>query len=543
MSLSFTQQADAAASYDRISDEVRRSGFSSPIPLLSAAERASFERHLARRSRPGPHAWFKGRAVTDRAFYDIASRPEIIDLLRPLLGDDIVLWGAVMVRRPAGSCHPWHTDMESANPNGRSVSAWIGIRNASEISGLRFVAGSHTFGRPLQEVLAGLNEDRNTISDERLLEIAKTIDPATQIVQGGPRDGEMVLFDGRTWHFGYNDSKTAARDALLLQYAAADTPIPMPASSRYEWPWTFKESPRVPTILVSGSARHSANRIVPAPIRPLEGLPMIRTVAQSVTLPLAEDPVKRWRPYPQFNGPTAALQTMSCHISVLSPGHHPHPPHIHPEEELLLTLDGEVEIELADDPAGTGSSRAQLRPGMFAYYPATQHHTIHNTGQLPATYLMFKWRGGVAATEEPLPARIFAYESAVVPAEPKPMAQKLLFQQATHSLNKLHAHLTTLQPGAGYEAHADPYDVAIVLLSGEIETVGKRVGPLGVIYYSTGELHGIRNVGATPATYLVFEFHSPLTPAALKQHLKKHGKSRLRRFLRRIVKAVKRLGR
>jgi quercetin dioxygenase-like cupin family protein len=542
MSLPLAQQSGAAPSHHRVTDEIRRFGFSGPIPLLSPAERLAFERHLARSDRPAPHAWFKGRAVTDRAFYDIASRAEIIDLLRPLLGDDIVLWGAVMVSRPPGSCHPWHTDMETAETKGRAVSVWIGIRNASEISGLRFVAGSHTYGRPVQAVLAELNEDRNTISDERLLEIARTIDPAARIVQGGPRDGEMVLFDGRTWHFGYNDG-TTARDALLLQYAAADTPIPMPAGSRYEWPWVFKESPRVPTILVSGSARHSANRIVPAPLRPLEGIPMITTVANSVPLPLAEDPVKRWRPYPQFNGPTAALQAMSCHISVLSPGHRPHPPHIHPEEELLLVLDGEVEIELADDPAGTGSNRTQLRPGMFAYYPTTQHHTIHNTGSLPASYLMFKWRGGVAADEKPLSTQIFSYDSEVVPAEPRPMAQKLLFQQATHTLNKLHAHLTTLQPGAGYEAHADPYDVAILLLSGEIETVGKRLSPLGVIYYSAGELHGMRNVGATPATYLVFEFHSPLTPAALKQHLKKPRKSLLRRLVRRIVKAAKKLGR
>jgi hypothetical protein len=82
-----------------------------------------------------------------------------------------------------------------------------------------------------------------------------------------------------------------------------------------------------------------------------------------------------------------------------------------------------------------------------------------------------------------------------------------------------------------------------VLLSGEVETVGKRVRPLGVIYYSAGELHGMKNVGTTPATYLVFEFHSPLTPAALKRHLEKPRKSLLRRLLRRIAKAARKLGR
>ena len=280
-----------------------------------------------------------------------------------------------------------------------------------------------------------------------------------------------------------------------------------------------------------------------------------------MALPLAEDPVKRWRPYPQFRGPTSTLAAMSCHISVLSAGHRPHQPHIHQEEELLIVLDGDVEIELADDKESTGSRRHPMKPGMFSYYPATQHHTIHNTSARPATYLMFKWHGGIAGSETPLPASIFEYDAAVVPAKPTPMATKLLFQQATHSLGKLHAHLTTLQPGAGYAAHADPYDVAIVLLSGESRLSASGSSPLGVIYYSAGELHGMRNVGATAATYLVFEFHTPRPsradgamrrPAAgragaTERQQRKAEKQRRKRgvrgLMRKLVKAVKKLAR
>lgn len=544
MSSTRAQRASIPTPESRIGAEVSQFGFSSPIPLLSLAECAALERHFGRPDVPAPLTWFKGRAATDAIVYEVAARAEILALLRPLLGQDIVLWGTAVVRRRMGTRHPWHTDMESADPSGRVVSAWIGLRNASDLSGLRFVVGSHRFGRSAQEVLAAFDVQRESVTDERMLEIARTMDPAARIAQAGAQDGEVVLFDGRVWHSGRNDGAAGTRTSLLLQYAAADTRIPMPANKGYEWPWRFADSPRVPTVLVSGTARHSANRVVPAPMPPLEGMPMITSVARSIALPLAENPVKRWQPYPQFRGQTGALATMSCHISVLSPGHRPHPPHIHREEELLVMLDGEVEIELADDPDGTGSSRQQMRPGMFSYYPATQHHTIHNTGSRPATYLMFKWHGGVADSETPLPARIFEYEAAVVPAQPKPVAQKLLFQQATHSLNKLHAHLTTLQPGAGYEPHVDPYDVAIVLFSGEIETVGERLQPLGLVYYSAGELHGMRNVGTTPATYLVFEFHSPLIPAAAKRKAKKGRNNRARRLLRRIVKAVRRrLGR
>jgi quercetin dioxygenase-like cupin family protein len=286
---------------------------------------------------------------------------------------------------------------------------------------------------------------------------------------------------------------------------------------------------------------------------------MITTLARSIPLPLAEDPVKLWRAYPQFRGQTRTLDEMSCHMSVLSPGHHPHPPHIHPEEELLVVLDGDVEVELADDPHGTGSRRHALRPGMFSYYPSTQHHTIHNIGAAPATYLMFKWRGGTAGTGEPLPASIFEYERTGLPPGARPMQTKLLFQQATHCLGKLHAHLTTLEPGAGYDAHADAYDVAIIVLSGEVETVGERVKPLGLIFYSAGELHGMKNVGAMPAVYLVFEFHGHAAVALKQRQAKKrrpepeqrlagrimgeYRKRGIRGVARKVAKAIRKLGR
>jgi glyoxylate utilization-related uncharacterized protein len=223
-------------------------------------------------------------------------------------------------------------------------------------------------------------------------------------------------------------------------------------------------------------------------------------------------------------------------------------------------LDGAVEIELADDPGRTNSRRHPMKPGMFSYYPATQHHTIHNTGARPATYLMFKWRSAASGSEMPLSASIFEHEPMVVPDKPASWALKLLFQQATDQLPKLHAHLTTLQPGGGYEAHADPYDVAIILLTGEVETVGERIKPIGVIYYSAGELHGMRIVGTEPATYLVFEFHTPATVAhhrrradalrqakAAEKQRRKAQKQRRKRgllgWLRKLVKAAKKLGR
>lgn len=81
---------------------------------------------------------------------------------------------------------------------------------------------------------------------------------------------------------------------------------------------------------------------------------------------------------------------MSSHVSVLSPGHSPHPPHSHVQEELLIVLKGEAEILIVESPDPARARVERLVPGYFVYYPAYQHHTLRNPAASPVTYLMFK---------------------------------------------------------------------------------------------------------------------------------------------------------
>src|SRR5206468_8978239 len=126
---------DARNAETRTTAEVKQSGFSAPIPLLTPAECAGLAEHLSQPRLPAPLDWWKGRAASDRIIYEIAADPRLIALLRPLLGDDIVLWGANVVLRRRGATHPWHTDMESAAPDCRAATVWLAIRHASERSG------------------------------------------------------------------------------------------------------------------------------------------------------------------------------------------------------------------------------------------------------------------------------------------------------------------------------------------------------------------------------------------------------------------------
>jgi uncharacterized cupin superfamily protein len=194
-------------------------------------------------------------------------------------------------------------------------------------------------------------------------------------------------------------------------------------------------------------------------------------------------------------------------MSILSPGHSPHSPHAHPEEELLIILDGEADLVISKGAEIEGARVERAGLGAFVYYPSYQHHTIRNSSRAPVTYLMIKWRGTDARTHKSLATTIFNFN--LIPDIAKPRWSHRIFKQATTYLGWLKSHVTVLGPGVGYEPHIDLYDVAILLLDGTVETMGQILKAPGVIFYQAGEAHGMKNVGNTPARYLVFEFHAP----------------------------------
>jgi len=199
-------------------------------------------------------------------------------------------------------------------------------------------------------------------------------------------------------------------------------------------------------------------------------------------------------------------------VSVLNKDQCPHPPHAHKEEELLLLLAGEIDLILPDAPGLNGDQRMRLKPGQFAYYPAGFPHTLQTVSQDPANYLMFKWHSFPSKTDAPLSFCHFSvFDALEANAGKVGFRTRRLFEGPTACLRKFHCHASTLTPGAGYDAHSDAYDVAIIILEGEVETLDQRVGPHGVIFYRAGEPHGMFNPGKEIAKYVVFEFYGSQT--------------------------------
>jgi hypothetical protein len=156
--------------------------------------------------------------------------------------------------------------------------------------------------------------------------------------------------------------------------------------------------------------------------------------------------------------------------------------------------------------------RKRLQPGQCVYYPGFFAHTLQTVSENSANYLMFKWHSESKDTTSPLG---FSHYSVLAGEKHCKVADgfshKLIFEGPTSCLLKLQAHVSTLAPGAGYDPHVDHYDVAIIILEGEVETLGERVGPCGVIFYHSEQPHGMRNPGKITAKYVVFEFHGSKT--------------------------------
>ncbi len=82
--------------------------------------------------------------------------------------------------------------------------------------------------------------------------------------------------------------------------------------------------------------------------------------------------------------PTATLDELEIHITTLRPGETPHPPHKHPDEELLVVKEGTVESLV-------NGELKRIGPGSIIFQAANQLHSIRNVGDGPATYHVIKW--------------------------------------------------------------------------------------------------------------------------------------------------------
>ena len=109
-------------------------------------------------------------------------------------------------------------------------------------------------------------------------------------------------------------------------------------------------------------------------------LPDITLVEADATL--THEPFGDLRIY--FDGSTDLLKTMTAGSVRLNVGAIPHPPHQHPEEEILVVTEGHGQILLDGKITEAG-------PGTMMYCAAWKWHGIENTGKDPLLFYFYKW--------------------------------------------------------------------------------------------------------------------------------------------------------
>jgi XRE family transcriptional regulator, regulator of sulfur utilization len=120
---------------------------------------------------------------------------------------------------------------------------------------------------------------------------------------------------------------------------------------------------------------------------------------------------------------------------------------------------------------------------------------------------------GARAAPAVLQSQVFDW-NAMKAQETKTGARRGVVQAPTATLDELEIHITTLRPGESPHApHQHPAEELLIVKEGTVESLVngqlQRVGPGSIIFQASNQMHGIRNVGDTQATYHVIQWHSP----------------------------------
>ncbi|HYJ41184.1 MAG TPA: cupin domain-containing protein [Steroidobacteraceae bacterium] len=97
--------------------------------------------------------------------------------------------------------------------------------------------------------------------------------------------------------------------------------------------------------------------------------------------------------------PTRTLDELEMHITTLNPHQASHPPHTHPNEEMVIVKEGTLQ-------AHVNGKEVVVPAGGVLFYASMQPHAVQNIGDTPATYYVINWASPGSKTKKipPKPA-------------------------------------------------------------------------------------------------------------------------------------------
>lgn len=116
-----------------------------------------------------------------------------------------------------------------------------------------------------------------------------------------------------------------------------------------------------------------------------DGTQLQSSVVKTETL-LPEGAAPGAKAYVHFNGPTKQLAALASGLVTLEPGAQPHPPHRHPEEEIMIVGEGTGEFFI-------NGAATQVKVGDMIFAESNVLHGVRNTGKTQMTFYFIKMMG------------------------------------------------------------------------------------------------------------------------------------------------------
>ena len=107
-------------------------------------------------------------------------------------------------------------------------------------------------------------------------------------------------------------------------------------------------------------------------------------VYHSAEIPYKGDAKKKARRF--FYGPEHSGYNLEMHETVLGPGVETHPPHTHSHQEIIILVEGTVQVSM-DGRTET------VEAGSVIFYEPDRPHNLRNTGTVPCRYYVVELRG------------------------------------------------------------------------------------------------------------------------------------------------------
>ncbi|MEK9774814.1 MAG: phytanoyl-CoA dioxygenase family protein, partial [Quisquiliibacterium sp.] len=198
----------------------------------------------------------------DPGFFDYCNKPEILDMVAQLIGEDIALWNSSFFAKPAlnGKRTPWHQDGEywPIRPLA-TCTVWLAVDDSTVENGcLRVLRGSHRDQRLKKHNTVTAGDVTLTQElDQSEYDESKAVDLVLKA-------GQISLHDVYLLHGSEANTSPKPRRGMTMRF--------MPTTSLFDRELALRKSQELkitnhsirPVYLVRGIDRHGRNQFVNA---------------------------------------------------------------------------------------------------------------------------------------------------------------------------------------------------------------------------------------------------------------------------------------